>query len=81
MNFANVGFMIDAFATGLSGGKPNYKKFIKGWFGEVEKPVSKDQLKEKSAELMRRVRLSNKILEEKEKNAGTAKNSNRRRRK
>lgn len=80
MNFANVGFIIDALATGLSGKKPDYKKFIKGWFGESEKSMSKEQLKERSDSIRDRLKLMNKVLEEKEKNAGTAKNNNRRRR-
>lgn len=67
-NFANVGFMIDAFATGLSGKKPDYKKFIKGWFGEGEKPLTKEEMNKRKDEIRRRVQLSNKILEEKEKN-------------
>lgn len=81
MNFANVGFIIDAFASGISGKKPDYKKFIKGWFGENDKPVSKEKLNEQRIEIRRRLKLMNKVLEEKEKNAGTTKNSNRRRRK
>lgn len=81
LNFANIGFIIDALASGLSGKKPNYKKFIQGWFGEGEKPLTKDQLKERSKFVKDRLQLMNKILEEKEKHGGTAKNSNRRRRK
>lgn len=79
LNFANVAFVIDAFATGLSGKRANYKKFIKGWFGTVDKPLTQEELVKRSEEVMKRVELTNKILAEKEKihkNARTAKNSN-----
>ncbi len=79
LRFANVAFIIDAFATGLAGKKANYKKFIKGWFGEVDKPMSVEDHRKQSEEMMKRVELTNKILAEKEKlfkNARTAKNSN-----
>lgn len=77
MNFANVAFIIDAFATGLSGKKANYKTFIKGWFGEYDKPMTQEQLNKRSEEIMKRVELTNKILAEKEKMYGrAAKNSN-----
>jgi len=78
MNFANVAFIIDAFATGLSGKKANYKTFIKGWFGEYDKPMTQEQLNKRSEEIMKRVELTNKILAEKEKmfNGRAAKNSN-----
>ena len=67
MNFANVAFIIDAFATGLSGKRANYKSFIKGWFGEYDKPMTQEELNKRSAEIMKKVELTNKILAEKEK--------------
>jgi len=67
MNFANVAFIIDAFATGLAGKRANYKSFIKGWFGEYEKPMTQEDLNKRSAEIMKKVELTNKILAEKEK--------------
>ena len=78
MNFANVAFIIDAFATGLAGKKANYKTFIKGWFGEVDKPMTAEEHRKRSEEMMKRVELTNKILAEKENlfNAGKLKNSN-----
>ena len=79
MNFANVAFVIDAFATGLSGKRANYKSFIKGWFGEVDKPLSKEEMDKRSEEIMKRVELTNKILAEKEKifkNGRTTQSSN-----
>ncbi len=77
MNFANVAFIIDAFATGLSGKRANYKTFIKGWFGEYDKPMTQEQLNKRSEEIMKKVELTNKILAEKEKLYGrAAKNSN-----
>jgi len=79
LNFANVAFVIDAFATGLSGKRANYKKFIKGWFGHADKAVTKEELDKRSMEIMKKVELTNKILAEKEKknkNARTAKNNN-----
>ena len=66
MNFANVAFIIDAFATGLSGKRANYKSFIKGWFGDG-KPMTQEELNKRSAEIMKKVELTNKILAEKEK--------------
>ncbi len=77
MNFANVAFIIDAFATGLSGKRANYKTFIKGWFGEYDKPMTQEQLNKRSEEIMKKVELTNKLLAEKEKLYGRrAKNSN-----
>lgn len=78
MNFANVAFIIDAFATGLSGKRANYKTFIKGWFGESDR-MTQEQLDKRSAEIMKKVELTNKILAEKEKlhkRGRAAKNSN-----
>ena len=66
MNFANVAFIIDAFATGLSGKRANYKTFIKGWFGDG-KAMTQEELNKRSAEIMKKVELTNKILAEKEK--------------
>ena len=66
MNFANVAFIIDAFATGLSGKRANYKTFIKGWFGDG-KVMTQEELNKRSAEIMKKVELTNKILAEKEK--------------
>ena len=79
MNFANVAFIIDAFATGLAGKRANYKTFIKGWFGEYDKPMTQEELNKRSAEIMKKVELTNKILAEKEKlhkRGRAAKNSN-----
>ena len=66
LNFANVAFIIDAFATGISGKRADYKKFIKGWFGEVDKPMTAEEHRKRSEEMMKRVQLTNKILAEKE---------------
>lgn len=67
LNFANVAFVIDAFATGLAGKRANYKSFIKGWFGEAVKPVTQEELRNRSMEIMKKVQLTNKLLAEKEK--------------
>jgi len=71
LNFANVAFVIDAFATGLSGKRANYKKFIKGWFGHADKAVTKEELDKRSMEIMKKAE-----KEKKNKNARTAKNNN-----
>ena len=79
LNFANVAFVIDAFATGLAGKRANYKKFISGWFGKEEKKVTQEELNKRSQEVMRKVELTNKILAEKEKmfkRGRAAKNNN-----
>ena len=78
LNFANVAFVIDAFATGLAGKRANYKKFINGWFGKVEQQMTREDLNKRSEEIMKRVELTNKILAEKEKmfNGRTAKSNN-----
>jgi hypothetical protein len=78
LNFANVAFIIDAFATGISGKRADYKKFIKGWFGEVDKPMTAEEHQKRSEEMMKRVELTNKILAEKEslKNGRRIENSN-----
>ena len=76
LNFARVGFIIDGFASGLSGQKINPKKWFADWFGEKDQPVDKVGRKKKSEEIMKKVKLTNKILEEKKKNAKRVKNSN-----
>lgn len=85
LNFANVAAIIDGFAAGLSGNKGwRYSKFIAGWFGEKSPELSKEERKARSKEMMDRVRLTNKIIEEKEKltrskkkfNGRSAKNNN-----
>lgn len=79
LNFANVAFVIDAFATGIAGKRANYKKFINSWFGKVEPQMTREEATKRSEEIMKRVELTNKILAEKEKmfkNGRTAKSSN-----
>jgi hypothetical protein len=76
LNFARVGFIIDGFASGLAGQKINVKKWFNDWFGEKEPVVDKAEKKNRSEELMKRVRLTNKILAEKETYAKRVKNSN-----
>jgi hypothetical protein len=76
LNFANVAFTIDAFASGLSGKRVNYKTWINQWFGKKEKPLSQEDLNKRSAEIMKRVELMNKVLAEKEKYGRAAKNNN-----
>jgi hypothetical protein len=44
--------------------------------GEQDKPLSKAELDKRSEEIMKRVELTNKILEEKAKHGGTVKNRN-----
>ena len=81
LNFARIGFIIDGFASGLAGQNINAKKWFNDWFGE-KTYVDKDERKKKGQEIMKRVKLKNKILEEKEKltpkksNAKRVKNSN-----
>lgn len=71
LQFAKVGFYIAAIhQNGLAGKPLSSKTFYQEWFGEYDKPVSKDQLDrkvERSKEIMNRVKYTNKILEEKEK--------------
>lgn len=76
LNFARIGFIIDGFASGLAGQKINVKKWFNDWFGEKDAPVDKVDRKKKSEDIMKRVKLTNKILEEKKKNAKRVKNSN-----
>lgn len=74
LNFANVAAIIDGFAAGLAQSKTwSYKKFIAEWFGEKPPQLSKDEKKKISEEKMNRVRYTNKILAEKEKNKKSAK--------
>lgn len=67
IQFANIAFCVDAIGTGLAGKKANYSQFIKAWFGEVEKPMSKEQLKEKSDKIMKQLAEMQKIQDEKDK--------------
>lgn len=82
LSFAKVAFYIAAIHQNVAGKTLSGKQFISEWFGEKPKPVSKEQLKSKSKDMMERVRLTNKLIEEKEKikklikNAERVKNSN-----
>ena len=76
LNFARVGFIIDGFASGLAGQKINSKKWFNDWFGEKGEPIDKVDRKRKSEEIMKKVKLTNKVLEEKKKNAKRVKNNN-----
>lgn len=80
LQFAKVGFYIAAIhQNGLAGKTLNSKTFFAEWFGEASKPMSKEDLKERSARIMKMVKHTNKILEEKEKikkSAKRIKNSN-----
>lgn len=76
LNFARIGFIIDGFASGLAGQKINVRKWFNDWFGEKEPALPKEDRKKKSEELMKRVKLTNKLLEEKKKNAKRVKNNN-----
>lgn len=67
LQFANVAFCVDAIGWGLAGKKANYKKFISDWFGEKPKVVSKEDLKQRSQEIKRRIEFLQKVDEEKEK--------------
>ncbi len=76
LNFARVGFIIDGFASGLAGQKINVRKWFNDWFGEKEPVMDKEDKKKKSEEIMKRVKLTNKILAEKESHAKRIKNNN-----
>lgn len=69
MDLAKIGFYIAAIhQNGLAGKPLNSKTFYKEWFGEFDSnPKTKEELRERSKKMMERVRLQNKILEEKEK--------------
>lgn len=67
IQFANVAFCVDAIGTGLAGKKADYSKFIKAWFGESEKPMNKEQLRERSQKIMQRLAEMQKIQDEKDK--------------
>lgn len=76
LNFARIGFIIDGFASGLAGQNINAKKWFSDWFGEKAPTTSKEDKKKRSEEMMKRVKLTNKVLEEKQKNAKRVKNNN-----
>lgn len=67
MSFAKVAFYIAAIHQNIAGKPLAGKQFIADWFGEKPKQVSKEELKDRSKNMMERVRLTNKLLEEKEK--------------
>jgi hypothetical protein len=74
---ARIAAVIDGFAAGLAQDKTwSVKKFIKNWFGEKDPEIPKADRKARSAEMMKRVKLTNQILEEKKKRGRAAKNSN-----
>ena len=71
LNFAKIGFYIAAIhQNGLAGKSLSSKLFYKEWFGEIgeeSKPKTKEELKDRSKNIMDRVRATDKILQEKEK--------------
>jgi len=67
MSFAKVAFYIAAIHQNIAGKPLVGKTFIAEWFGEKTKPIDKEELRNRSREVMRRVMLKNKLLEEKEK--------------
>ena len=76
MDFAKVAFYIAAIHQNIAGKTLTGRAFISEWFGEKPKPMNKDELKDRSKEMMERVRFTNKILEEKEKVRKQIKNAN-----
>lgn len=67
IRFGKVAFYIAAIHQNLSG-KPIYmSRFLSEWVGEKPKALTKDEIKDRSSRMMERVRIKNKILEEKEK--------------
>lgn len=68
LSFARVAFYIAAIHQNIAGKAIYMSKFLGEWFGEKETKLSKDELKERSKEMMKRVRLKAQILEEKTKN-------------
>lgn len=82
LSFAKVAFYIAAIHQNIAGKTLSGKTFISEWFGEKPKPLNKEDLTDRSKKMMERVRLTNKIIEEKEKikkqikNAERIKNSN-----
>jgi hypothetical protein len=76
ISFAKVAFYIAAIHQNIAG-KPLYgKKFIAEWFGEKEKQMTQEELNKQSIEIMKRVEVTNKILEEREKKNKQLKNLN-----
>lgn len=80
LSFAKVAFYIAAIHQNIAGKTLSGKTFISEWFGEKKKVVNKEDSKNRSKEIMERVKLTNKLIEEKEKfkriNAERIKNSN-----
>lgn len=74
LQFANVAFCVDAIGTGLAGKRADYKRFVRAWFGEVEKPQTKEQLAERSKIIMDKLAVMQRIQDEKD--ARAIKNSN-----
>lgn len=77
LSFAKVAFYIAAIHQNIAGKPLTGKQFMSDWFGEKPKQVSKEQLKSRSKEMMERVRLTNKLIEEKEKVHKQIKNAER----
>ena len=67
MSFAKVAFYIAAIHQNIAGKPLTGKQFINEWFGEKVQSLSTEEKKKRSEEMMKRVRLTNKILEEKQK--------------
>lgn len=67
MRFAKVAFHIAAIHQNGLAGKPIHgDKFWKDWIGEKTKPMTQEQLDERSKSIMERVKITDKILEERE---------------
>jgi len=76
MSFAKVAFYIAAIHQNLAGKPLHGKQFVSQWFGEKEKQMTQEELNKQSIEIMKRVEITNKILEEREKKNKQLKNLN-----
>ena len=76
MSFAKVAFYIAAIHQNLAGKPLHGKQFVSQWFGEKEKQMTQEELNKQSIEIMKRVEITNKILEERERKNKQLKNLN-----
>ena len=76
MSFAKVAFYIAAIHQNIAGKPLHGKKFITEWFGEKEKQMTQEELNKQSIEIMKRIEITNKILEERERKNKQLKNLN-----
>lgn len=67
LQIAKAAFYPYAIGRNIAGENANMLTFVNQWFGEKPKPIDKEARKTRSQEMMKRVKYTTQLIEEKEK--------------